>query len=206
MTDLTDQRFVKLVARRPTSRRESGSVVWFCECDCGGTAEVAARNLVSGHTTSCGCAKGRPIEKGEPFGALRAVERVGTNARRQAVWLCECECGKSCEAPAPDLRYGTITSCGCGIEKKRRIAESAGLVEGTRLSMLTSRIPSNNKTGVKGVIQRGSRFVAQIKFQGEHRYLGTFGTLEEAAEARREAEEELFSPILEKHGRKPLRD
>lgn len=201
-TDLTDQPFGRLVARRPTDRRDSGSVVWHCECDCGGTAEVSARNLVSGHTTSCGCAKGKPISKGEPFGALRAVERVGTNAKGQAVWLCECECGKSCEAPAPELRYGTITSCGCGAEKKRRIAESAGIVEGTKLSMLTTRPPANNKTGVKGVFKRGGRYVAQIKFQGEHRYLGTFGTLEEAAEARRQAEEELFAPVLERHGRK----
>lgn len=200
--DLTDHRFEKLVARRPTDRRDSGSVVWHCECDCGGTAEVSARNLVSGHTTSCGCAKGRPISKGEPFGALRAVERVGTNARGQAVWLCECECGGSAKATAAELRYGSVTSCGCGAEKKRRIAESAGIVEGTKLSMLTTRPPANNKTGVKGVFQRGSRFVAQIKFKGKHRYLGSYGTLEEAAEARRQAEEELFAPILEKHGRK----
>lgn len=82
--DLTDQTFGRLVARHPTDRRDSGSVVWFCECDCGGAAEVSARNLVSGHTTSCGCAKGRPISKGERFGALRAAERVGTNARGQA--------------------------------------------------------------------------------------------------------------------------
>lgn len=145
----------------------------------------------------------RPVDlSDQTFGALRAVERAGTNAKGQAVWLCECECGGSAKATAAELRYGSVTSCGCGIEKKRRIAESAGIVEGTKLSMLTTRPPANNKTGVKGVFQRGSRFVAQIKFQGEHRYLGTFGTLEEAAEARRQAEEELFAPVLERHGRK----
>ena len=51
--------FGKLTAKRPTERRDNGSVVWLCECECGSLAEVSARNLVHSHTTSCGCAKGK---------------------------------------------------------------------------------------------------------------------------------------------------
>lgn len=200
--DLSGRVFGKLTAKRPTERRDNGSVVWLCECECGNTAEVSARNLVHSHTTSCGCAKGVPVAEGESFGALRAVERVGTNAKGQAVWLCECECGGTAEVIAAELRFGSVTSCGCGAERSRRNAETAGIVEGTKLSMLNSRLPANNTSGVKGVRRRGERFVAQIKFKGVNRHLGTFATLEEAAAARREAEEELFGPVLERHGRK----
>jgi len=33
--DLTNQRFGRLIAKRPTKERRSGSVVWGCKCDCG---------------------------------------------------------------------------------------------------------------------------------------------------------------------------
>jgi len=50
--------------------------------------------------------------------------------------------------------------------------------------------PRNNKLGVKGVYwhKQRSKYQAQIMIRGKQRYLGLFSTLEEAAEARREAE------------------
>lgn len=57
--DLSGQRMPapsRLTVIRDTGRRLRGShVVWLCQCDCGGTAEVATANLRSGNTTSCGC-------------------------------------------------------------------------------------------------------------------------------------------------------
>jgi DNA-directed RNA polymerase specialized sigma24 family protein len=49
--------FDRLTAVRPLAARENGSVVWLCRCACGQTARVAADNLVSGHSRSCGCLK-----------------------------------------------------------------------------------------------------------------------------------------------------
>ena len=50
--DLLDRRFgrltvVKLVKVNPAT--------WLCKCDCGAYAQVSSSNLLSGHTTSCGC-------------------------------------------------------------------------------------------------------------------------------------------------------
>jgi len=42
MSDLTGQRFGKLVAIEPTEKRVSKSVVWKCLCDCGNYHEVSA--------------------------------------------------------------------------------------------------------------------------------------------------------------------
>lgn len=52
--DLTGMRFGELTAVKPTDKRDSGSIVWECACDCGQTCDVSARNLVNGHTKSCG--------------------------------------------------------------------------------------------------------------------------------------------------------
>ncbi len=54
--DITNQRFGHLIAKYPTEKRAAnGSVIWHCECDCGGTIDVPAYNLIRGHTRSCGC-------------------------------------------------------------------------------------------------------------------------------------------------------
>ena len=55
--DLTGQRFGRLVALAPTDRRELGSVVWRCRCDCGNEVEVSEGALITGNTVSCGCYK-----------------------------------------------------------------------------------------------------------------------------------------------------
>lgn len=57
--DLTGQRFGKLIALGKAERRNPhGHVYWQCSCDCGGTAEVTSRNLLSGNSTACGCGHG----------------------------------------------------------------------------------------------------------------------------------------------------
>lgn len=143
------------------------------------------------------------MEAGERFGSLVAVERVGTSDEGQSVWRCECECGGEREATGAELRYGNITSCGCGATKKRRVDESNGAVDGTRLSLLNGKLPKNNTSGIRGVVwdKRRQKWFAQIKFRGKNHFLGYFDDLADAAEARREAEQELFDPILEEHGR-----
>lgn len=53
--DLTGQKFGKLTAIEPLEKRNHGSVVWRCICDCGNEVEVAENMLVSKNTRSCGC-------------------------------------------------------------------------------------------------------------------------------------------------------
>ena len=49
LIDLTGRRFGRLVV---LSR---AGAVWHCQCDCGKTCDVAARNLLHRGTVSCGC-------------------------------------------------------------------------------------------------------------------------------------------------------
>ncbi len=55
---------------------------------------------------------------------------------------------------------------------------------------------SNNELGVRGVSRNGKGFSARLRFKGELHYLGTFGTIEEAAAARADAEKRIFGPVI----------
>lgn len=62
-SDITGQRFYRLVAEYPTQKRDSkGSVIWHCQCDCGHTVDVSYNHLVYSNMKSCGC---RKIENNE---------------------------------------------------------------------------------------------------------------------------------------------
>ena len=55
-SDITGQRFGRLVAMRPTEQRHgSGSIVWECRCNCGKTVFVTVNQLRCGIVRSCGC-------------------------------------------------------------------------------------------------------------------------------------------------------
>jgi hypothetical protein len=56
-SDISGQRFGKLIAVKPTDERYNGSVVWECKCDCGNTTFVRATALRSGYTRSCECSR-----------------------------------------------------------------------------------------------------------------------------------------------------
>lgn len=72
-SDLSGQRFGRLVALYPVEIRKNRHVVYVCKCDCCGPARrVTSSNLKSGHTQSCGC-----------LVPERASEANGTHYRAQ---------------------------------------------------------------------------------------------------------------------------
>lgn len=58
---------------------------------------------------------------------------------------------------------------------------------------------SNNKTGVKGVCWSSARhkYRAQITFKGKVYHLGFYDNLEDAAKARKQAEDKLFRAFMD---------
>lgn len=57
--DVTGQRYGDLVALYRSDRSTSRMSYWICQCDCGNRTEVQLGSIRSGHTTSCGCLKGK---------------------------------------------------------------------------------------------------------------------------------------------------
>ena len=71
--DLSGQRFGRLQVIAQAANDSENRAVWRCRCDCGGTRDVKAANLMRGETRSCGCL-GRETRKrnGDKAGVAQA--------------------------------------------------------------------------------------------------------------------------------------
>lgn len=54
-TDITGQRFGRLVVVKRYGTNHDKRATWLCQCDCGKTVVVAGKQLRRGYTKSCGC-------------------------------------------------------------------------------------------------------------------------------------------------------
>jgi hypothetical protein len=218
--DLVGQKFGRLtvISKGDVVKQKT---TWHCKCECGNDVVTTTGRLNAGLVQSCGCmwkdnarkiGKARFIDHtGQKFERLTVI-RLIKKAKSYTLWECECECGKLTEVRGNDLRTGNTRSCGClNVDAMREEGEKhkdkilANMVENTNLGKIDSKIPKNNKSGVKGVSwnTRRQKWEAKIMFQGKRYNLGAFDSVEEAANVRKEAEERLFHPILKKYGKDP---
>lgn len=112
--------------------------------------------------------------------------------------LCKCDCGNETRPLVHQVIGPSASTFSCGCDRKKRGEKmlDSYLFAGTRVTNL--QMKTKNATGVKGVsIRPNGRYVAKIWFQGKDIHLGTFDTLEEAAQARKEAEDKYFKPVIE---------
>lgn len=176
---------------------------WECECSCGNLCEVLGTLLVTGRKTHCGCktSKKQPIAniKGQIFGRLTALYPTNQrNSKGSVLWHCRCTCGNEIDVSYNELMYTSVKSCGC--QKKEHDRALKGFlnhIDGTSLEMLGStKLPTSNTTGYRGVYLIKGKYVAKIVFQKKPYYLGTYTDIMDAAEARKEAEEAIFQTAL----------
>lgn len=146
---------------------------------------------------------------GRRFGRWLALVRAPlpkkTSGRVKNGWLCRCDCGTERVIPTQQLLSGRSTSCGCKRTESTAKAihengrNTLGRFHGTVVSQLRRKtLNRNNKSGVRGVYWSAGerRYIAKIGVQGRTVTLGRFQTLEEAAQARAQAEKKYFSPLL----------
>lgn len=57
---------------------------------------------------------------GDRFGLLTARQFVRRNDKREAIWRCECDCGKIVDVRMANLRNENTSSCGC-LRGKRNV-------------------------------------------------------------------------------------
>ena len=160
-------------------------------------------------TNKCGCGgKATNINDltGRQFGRLTVISPTERRSNSgQIIWLCKCSCGRNINVQTTMLSSGAQVSCGCyGAERRHAALEKERIlthVENTNLIAIKPRkLRKDNKTGVRGVkLCRSGRWQALITFQGNVMNLGRYDTLEEAAAARKEAEDKYFKPMLEKY-------
>lgn len=207
--DLTGRQFGELTAIRRTENTKQGAAQWICKCSCGAEYVAQGTHLVTGKRTRC---PGKVHTKnytykditGQRFGRLvalfpsRRYDKSGS-----VIWHCRCDCGTEIDVSYNALAYTNQKSCGCQKkEHDQKLKTYLTHVAGTSVEMLKSKkVPTDNTTGYKGVYFIRGKYVAKIVFQKKQYFLGTYENIEEAARARREAEEVLFDSVAE-HYRK----
>lgn len=202
--DLTGQRFGRLTALRRLDKKLGTSYAWLCRCDCGTLTEVPTNALLNGRTKSCGCGKLDALRKqaaditGQRFGRLVALNPTDRRLSGNVVWRCRCDCGEECFVSYSSLTSGNTKSCGCLSREHESPAAYLHYIDGTCIEMLERKgLSKNNTSGYTGVIAYRGRWRAQITFKGKNYVLGTYTRIEDAAAARRKAEERVFGEFLE---------
>ena len=196
------------VLKRAAKRQNGNGTLWLCECSCGNRCEVLATLLVKGRKTHCGCKTQKIYTyrdiRGKKFNRLTAIEPIGMrDYKGGVVWLCRCECGNEVEVSYNNLAYSDVQSCGCQKkEHDQKLPQLVAHVDGTSIDAIKSaKIPSSNTTGVRGVYYIKGKYLAKIVFQKKQYHLGSYDTIEEAAQVRKEAEDSLFAPVVEHYER-----
>lgn len=155
--------------------------------------------LVTGRKSHCGCKTDPQYYSvniaGKRFDRLTAKYPLSDrDSKGGVVWHCTCECGNEVDVPYNWLVHGNLRSCGCWKrERESKLGDLLTHVNGTSIDMIKSKkIPTDNTSGVKGVYFQKGKWIAKIVFQQKQYHLGQYDSIEEAAQARKEAEKLLF--------------
>lgn len=128
--DITNQRFGYLTAIK-YEYSKNNKRYWSFQCDCGEIIYKPIGDVISGHTSSCGCqyldlqSKSHIIleQPGTIYGFLKVISKSQPFIlNHQAHWRCLClNCGKELDVPGIALRSGQAISCGCLISPKEEL-------------------------------------------------------------------------------------
>lgn len=220
--DLTGEKFGKLTVLCRARMKDRNSY-WLCRCECGTEKEISMVALRHGQK-SCGCtayesAKDRVIGNQYTVDENNIIHVILRNGEEM---LCDAkDWDKLKEYTWRKNKLGYASASICGKQKRFHVVvmgKKSGYVvdhidqnklnnQRNNLRFLTktgnainSKLSKNNTSGVKGVHKdrNGKRWVASLMLEGKNIYLGTYDTIEEAAEARKCGEEKYFKPIIEK--------
>jgi hypothetical protein len=192
------------------SDQHRGDKKILCRCtECGIIKPVDITSLNSGastHCHKCGVKKrvsgtNSDIHVGDKFFHWTVIKNMGR------IILCECDCKNKTrrEIPGKYLLRGETKSCGCkrgeSQSKGQRIGKEIGLKIMNEIHAAglypsyEKKTNKNSSTGITGVSinRRDGKYRAYISVDHKSIHLGLYDTLDEAAKARKEAEEKYFS-------------
>lgn len=193
---------------------------WVCKCDCGNYIAISATGLNKNHTQSCGCLqKERTSQAHKKFNNYDLQDEYGigylSNTHKAFIFDKE-DFDKIKEFCWMENDNGYVishNSDGKNIRLHRLILNPKDdeIVDHKNLNKLDNRksnlriatkqtnginrpCNSNNQLGVKGVNLNSTKkkYIARIMKDGKTIHLGSYETIEEAAEVRRNKEKELF--------------
>lgn len=142
---------------------------------------------------------------GQDFHSLTVLGRVSEWKGVKTIWRIRCElCGN--ESTIDQRHLGVTKSCSCTRRKNISAGKSFRdqlCADGTFIPGISPEraLNKNSTTGVRGISvlhtkNCGERYRAYIYFRRKQYTLGTYATIEEATEARKEAEERIYGNFL----------
>lgn len=215
--DLIGQWFGKLLVVSDSGERAGdGEVKWLCQCDCGNTCIVKSCNLRRGTTQSCGCfQKERTSETHKKFNRydLSGEYGIGYDSNDKEFYFDLEDYDKIkgiCWSVGDDGRVSGM-SHGHVVRMHKVITGTTSEIidhannkpwDNRKLNLRISNKQTNginrgcnrnNKLGVKGVNKiKNGKYVARIMINGKTIHLGCYDAIEDAKDARVNAEKEYF--------------
>ena len=218
IVDLTNFRFGKLVALEVVGRSNGGTKIWKCQCDCGNMKEVLMNNLTNGSTNSCGCLKSELVsEKNKKYNCydLSGSYGIGYTTRGDEFYF-DLEDYVIIKDYCWSLdNHGYLRS-----SKNKKKINMARLIMNTPENMVVDHIDRNivdnrkenlrncssmnnswntkrvggKHSGFSGVYwnEKNKNYWSFITCNHKLHYLGSFKNIEDAKEARTQAEFKYF--------------
>lgn len=206
--DRKGQRFGNLLVVERAENDRNGKAMWICECDCGNTTVVSAKNLSRGQY-SCGC-----LFRGKPLIYRRTHANKLYNQWSGMIYRCTHEAASHFE------RYGErgVSVCQEWVESFESFADWS-IANGYADSLEIDRIDNNgnycpencrwvshmensrnrnarktSKSGVSGVMFREDiqKWRVTIGVNYKRINIGNFDNFEDAVAARKKAEREFW--------------
>ncbi len=222
--DRTGERYGRLTVIYRTTPSSKNSK-WVCRCDCGNYCAVNICGLIQNKTTSCGCyQKEQTSNAKKKFNHYILNDEYGvgylSNTHHEFYFDIEdYDLIKNYCWYENDQGYAVTHINDKNIRMHRMIMnpDSSELIDHKDSNRLNNRknnlriatkqtnginrpCNANNKLGIKGVNlqSNGDKYTARIMKDGITLHLGSYNTVEEAALARKEKEEELFGEFAYK--------
>jgi len=199
--DLTGKKFGRWTVLEK-AQRIKGRLAYKCKCDCGNIKVVQWDHLRDGCTKSCGCLAKELItthglSKTPTYNTWVAMlQRCNNhNHPRYKDWggrgIKVCDRWLKFESFFEDMGEKPTGLLIERIDNERGYYPS-NCKWATRLQQQKNqRVNKKNKTGVSGVFldKRDQKYLVQIKTNRQNHYVGKFDTIEQAAVARKQAEQ-----------------
>lgn len=142
------------VLRLAPTKTKDRKAKWICKCKCGNIVEVIGKELLTGHTKSCGCLKHELAINnlvGQRFSKLLVLKNVPAPdeiKNKSSYWLCKCDCGNQVIVSGSKLVSGNTKSCGCLTHEPHSYLDLTGKHFGKLTVIKKVIIPNKTFNGV----------------------------------------------------------
>lgn len=144
--------------------------------------------------------------KSKKFGKLTVLEATDKRKDNCIVWKCKCDCGNIIEVSSKRLKNNINMSCGCYQKERQKYSmnklHKKQAVENTNIDLIIKQKSNkNSKSGIRGVhwCKAKKKWIATLSLNKKLLLNKSFNNKKDAIQARKEAEEKYFKPILEKY-------